>query len=253
VRQPIEKTAKPGRPTARHGASVPEPSRDLTRVLVVDDDPSITELVATVLRYEGFAVQVAAAGREALDAAAAFRPHLMLLDVMLPDMDGFDVQRTLKAEGMGVPVIYLTARAATEDKVRGLTVGGDDYVVKPFSLEELVARIRSLLRRVAKQGEDRLVFADLELDVESHEVWRDGREISLSPTEFSLLRFLMVNPRRVLSKTQILDHVWRYDFAGNGNIVEAYISYLRKKIDFKEPRLIPTIRGVGYSLRLPRS
>jgi two-component system, OmpR family, response regulator len=239
--------------SVRGSTTDPGEAADPTRVLVVDDDPSITELVATVLRYEGFAVRVAPSGREALDGAASFRPHVMLLDLNLPDMDGFEVQRTLTAEGMAVPVIYLTARTATEDKVRGLTLGGDDYVVKPFSLEELIARIRSLLRRVSHQHEDRLVFADLELDVETHEVWRDGTEISLSPTEFSLLRFMMVNPRRVLSKAQILDHVWRYDFAGNGNIVEAYISYLRKKIDYKEPRLIHTIRGVGYSLRLPRT
>ena len=172
---------------------------------------------------------------------------------MLPDHDGFEVHRRLRDRGLDVPVIFLTARDATEDKVRGLTVGGDDYVTKPFSLEELVARIRAVLRRTGQTGEDsaRLRFADLEMDEDSHEVWRDSQPIELRPTEFKLLRYLLLNPRRVLSKQQILDHVWHYDFGGESNVVETYISYLRKKIDAEEPHLIHTVRGVGYVLKLP--
>jgi two-component system OmpR family response regulator len=225
------------------------------RVLVVDDEPNITDLVATALRYERFDVQTAATGREALKAVEGYRPHLVVLDVMLPDLDGFDVQRRLADEGK-IPVVFLTARDATEDKVRGLTMGADDYVTKPFSLEELVARVRAVLRRA--HGSDgtqagSLSFADLELDEDSHEVRRAGTLIELTPTEFTLLRYLMLNARRVLSKSQILDHVWHYDFGGDANVVETYISYLRKKIDRFEPPLIHTVRGVGYCLRLPRS
>ena len=225
------------------------------RVLVVDDEPNITDLVATALRYERFDVQTAATGREALKAVEGYRPHLVVLDVMLPDLDGFDVQRRLADEGK-IPVVFLTARDATEDKVRGLTMGADDYVTKPFSLEELVARVRAVLRRA--HGSDgtqagSLSFADLELDEDSHEVRRAGTLIDLTPTEFTLLRYLMLNARRVLSKSQILDHVWHYDFGGDANVVETYISYLRKKIDRFEPPLIHTVRGVGYCLRLPRS
>jgi len=231
-----------------------EPDVAPTRVLVVDDEPSITELVATVLRYEGFEVEVAANGWGALRAVLEFLPQLVVLDVMLPDHDGFEVHRRLRERGENVPVIFLTARDATEDKVRGLTVGGDDYVTKPFSLEELVARIRAVLRRTggAATGSARLRFADLELDEDSHEVWRGNAPIELRPTEYKLLRFLMLNPRRVLSKQQILDHVWHYDFGGDSNVVETYISYLRKKIDAVEPPLIHTVRGAGYVLRLPR-
>jgi two-component system OmpR family response regulator len=231
-----------------------EPEVAPTRVLVVDDEPSITELVATVLRYEGFEVEVAANGWGALRAVPEFRPALVVLDVMLPDHDGFEVHRRLRERGENVPVIFLTARDATEDKVRGLTVGGDDYVTKPFSLEELVARIRAVLRRTggAATGSARLRFADLELDEDSHEVWRGNEPIELRPTEYKLLRFLLLNPRRVLSKQQILDHVWHYDFGGDSNVVETYISYLRKKIDVVEPHLIHTVRGAGYVLRLPR-
>jgi two-component system OmpR family response regulator len=221
---------------------------------VVDDEPAITELVATVLRYEGFQVQVAPTGRKALASVTSFRPHLVVLDVMLPDVDGFEVQRRMAADGMRTPVLFLTARDATEDKIHGLTMGADDYVTKPFSLEELVARVRTVLRRagVEESASGRLVFADLELDEDTHEVWRDGRDIELSPTEFNLLRYLMLNAKRVVSKAQILDHVWRYDFGGATGVVETYISYLRRKVDFREPRLIQTVRGVGYSLRLPK-
>src|SRR6266545_2174007 len=211
-----------------------------TRVLVVDDEPSITDLVATVLRYEGFEVDVAANGWDALRKAGAFGPDLVILDIMLPDHDGFEIHRRLRDRGLDVPVIFLTARDATEDKVRGLTLGGDDYVTKPFSLEEVIARIRAVLRR-ARAGTPppptRLRAADLELDEESHAVWRAGRRIQLSPTEFKLLRYLMTNVGRVLSKGQILDYVWNYDFQGDSSIVESYVSYLR--------------RNVGYVLRLP--
>jgi two-component system, OmpR family, response regulator len=224
------------------------------RVLVVDDETYITDLVATALRYEGFEVASAANGRDALALVESFRPELIVLDVMLPDVDGFDVQRRLVDRGRRVPVLFLTARDATEDKVRGLTIGGDDYVTKPFSLEELVARIRAILRRArggAGPRPERLQFADLEMEEESHEVWRHGQPVDLTATEFNLLRFLLSNPRRVLSKSQILDHVWNYDFGGDSSIVETYISYLRKKVDRHEPRLIHTVRGVGYVLRLP--
>jgi two-component system OmpR family response regulator len=235
------------------GDGAVEPSEGAARVLVVDDETNITDLVATVLRYEGFEVAAANDGHEALAAAETFRPDLIVLDVMMPDVDGFEVARRLVDRGRAVPVVFLTARDATEDKVRGLTIGGDDYVTKPFSLDELVARIRSVLRRVrgATPVTDRLRFADLEMDEEAHEVRRAGRPIELTATEFSLLRFLLMNPRRVLSKAQILDHVWHYDFGGDPAIVETYISYLRKKVDAAEPHLIHTVRGVGYVLRLP--
>jgi len=230
-------------------------TEDRARVLVVDDETYITDLVATALRYEGFDVKAVANGREALLAVESFRPQLIVLDVMLPDLDGFEVQRKLVDRGRRVPVLFLTARDATEDKVRGLTIGGDDYVTKPFSLEELIARIRAILRRARGAGgesqPERLVFADLEMDEDTHEVWRQGNPIELTATEFNLLRFLLSNPRRVLSKSQILDHVWNYDFGGDSSIVETYISYLRKKVDGREPRLIHTVRGVGYVLRLP--
>ena len=227
-----------------------------TRVLVVDDESNITDLVATVLRYEGFEVQTAATGRDALNAVRAFRPALVVLDIMLPDLDGFEVQRQLADNGGKIPVVFLTAKDGTEDKVRGLTMGADDYVTKPFSLEELVARVRAVLRRANgadKAESGRLQFADLEMDEESHEVWRANEAIELTPTEFTLLRYLLLNAKRVLSKAQILDHVWHYDFAGDANVVETYISYLRKKIDRFDPPLIHTIRGVGYCLRLPKA
>jgi two-component system OmpR family response regulator len=238
-----------------NGADAVPASGDRVRVLVVDDESNITDLVATALRYEGFDVSTAGDGRAALSLVESFRPHAIVLDVMLPDLDGFEVQRRLTERGQRAPVVFLTARDATEDKVHGLTIGGDDYVTKPFSLEELIARIRTVLRRAGgvDAGSERLRFEDLEMDDETHEVWRGAREIELTPTEFSLLRLLLSNPRRVLSKSQILDHVWQYDFGGDASIVETYISYLRKKVDVEEPHLIHTVRGVGYALRLPRS
>ena len=228
-----------------------------TRILVVDDETNITDLVATALRYEGFEVDTAPTGRRALAQTESFRPHLVVLDVMLPDVDGFELLSRLRNEGRKVPVLFLTARDTVEDRVRGLTTGGDDYLTKPFSIEELVARIRAILRRIGENGHEdsKLAFADLELDDDTHEVWRGGEAIDLTATEFKLLRYLMTNPRRVLSKAQILDHVWNYDFGGDMNVVETYISYLRKKIDAPAngaTPLIHTIRGVGYSLRLPK-
>lgn len=222
------------------------------KLLVVDDEPNIRELLSTSLRFAGFEVIAAANGREALEAAEAHNPDLAVLDVMLPDMDGFTVTRKLRASGRYFPVVFLTARDETEDKVTGLTVGGDDYVTKPFSLDEVVARIRAVLRRTAPAEDDDavLVVDDLELDDDAHEVRRAGEVIDLSPTEFKLLRYLMMNPNRVLSKAQILDHVWEYDFNGDASIVESYISYLRRKIDTAEhTKMIHTKRGVGYLLR----
>ncbi|HEX7292332.1 MAG TPA: response regulator transcription factor [Conexibacter sp.] len=233
----------------RNGAG-PAPAR----VLVVDDEPNIVDVIAMALRYEGFEVDAAGTGAEALAKVRDTRPHVLLLDVMLPDMEGFEVARRLGAERARVPIIFLTARDATEDRVRGLTVGGDDYVTKPFSLEELVARVRALLRRsgVADVASSLLTFADVELDDDAHEVTRAGTPIELTPTEYRLLRYLMLNPRRVLSRTQLLEHVWDYDFGGDARVLETYVSYLRKKLDEHGPSLIHTVRGVGYVLRLPR-
>ncbi len=228
------------------------------RLLVVDDEPNIRELLATSLRFAGFEVHAAADGHSALKLAKDVEPDLVVLDVMLPDLDGFAVTRRLRERGQFVPVLFLTARDDTADKVQGLTVGGDDYVTKPFSLEEVVARIRAVLRRTHHVEDDSSVlrYADLELDDDSHEVRRAGRPVELSPTEFKLLRYLMLNSGRVLSKAQILDHVWQYDWGGDANIVESYISYLRRKIDSIDdvegrrlPPLIHTKRGVGYLLR----
>jgi two-component system, OmpR family, response regulator len=219
------------------------------KVLVVDDEPSIRELVSTVLRYEGFDIATAASGNEALREVERFRPDLVVLDVMLPDLSGFDVQRRLVESGRRLPVIFLTARDAVEDRVRGLTIGGDDYLTKPFSLEELVARVRAVLRRSHETKSGHLILDDLVLDEETYEVHRGDDLIDLTPTEFKLLRYLMRNPRRVLSKAQILDHVWEYDFGGDGNIVETYVSYLRRKIDAGRAPLIHTVRGVGYTMK----
>ncbi len=225
------------------------------RVLVVDDERSITDLVSMALRYEGLQVEVASGGRQALESISRFRPQLVVLDVMLPDLSGFDVLERMKRDGIGgrVPVLFLTARDTLDDKLRGFTLGGDDYMTKPFSVEELIVRVRAILRRVHGDGQSpRLAVADLELDEESHEVYRGSTAIELTPTEFKLLHYLMLNAGRVVSKSQILDRVWQYDFDGNANVVEIYISYLRKKVDSLGPRLIHTVRGVGYSIRAPR-
>jgi two-component system OmpR family response regulator len=222
-------------------------------LLVVEDDPTLRELLAASLRFAGFAVSATASGAEAVRIATSGPPDLVVLDVMLPDVDGFEVLRRLrKAPGRDIPVLFLTARDAGEDKVAGLTAGGDDYVTKPFRLEELIARIRAILRRTAGEPRAVLVAGDLELDPAARLVTRGGAEISLSPTEFTLLRFLMENADRVLERARILHHVWRYDFGGDASIVESYISYLRRKVDNREPRLIHTVRGVGYVLRRPR-
>jgi two-component system OmpR family response regulator len=223
------------------------------RILVVDDEQSITDAVGTALRYEGFDVRSEKTGRGALSAATQFLPDLIVLDVMLPDLDGLEVTRRLRADGLRTPVLFLTARDATEDKVSGLTVGGDDYVTKPFSLAEVVARVRAVLRRTGPTDDEEqsvLRVEDLVMDEESREVWRAGTPVHLTATEFNLLRYFMLNPRRVLSKAQILDHVWQYDFDGDANVVETYVSYLRKKLDRLGPPLIQTVRLVGYSLRL---
>jgi len=225
------------------------------RLLVVDDEPTIVELLSASLRFAGFEVETAAGGLEAVETARTYRPDLLVLDVMMPGLDGFGVVRRLRQEGVRTPVVFLTARDATEDKVQGLTLGGDDYITKPFSLEEVIARIRAVLRRVSSspQAAKHLSFADIELDEDTHEVWKNGALVGLSPTEFKLLRYFMQNPGRVLSKAQILDHVWNYDFGGDANVVESYVSYLRRKIDTTDPRLLHTLRGVGYVLRLPRT
>jgi two-component system, OmpR family, response regulator len=242
--------------TESTGLKVTGRRQPVARLLVVEDDASICQLLAASLRYAGFDVVTATGGSEAVTAAQRHRPDLIVLDVMLPDMDGFDVVQRLRGGGAHTPVLFLTARDSTDDKIRGLTLGGDDYVTKPFSLEEVIARIQAVLRRTsggADQPPPRLKFADLELDEESHEVWRGGEPIQLSPTEFKLLRYFMANANRVLSKAQILDHVWNYDFRGDSGIVESYVSVLRRKTDNSGPRLIHTLRGVGYVLRLPPS
>lgn len=224
-------------------------------LLVVDDEPNIRELLSAALRYAGFAVATAADGDDALRSARRSDPDLVLLDVMMPGRDGYSVARALRSDGRHVPIIFLTAKDATEDKITGLGLG-DDYVTKPFSLEEVVARIRAVLRRStgadANPSSATLAFADIELDDDLHEVRKNGADVELSPTEFNLLRFLMQNPGRVLSKRQILEHVWHYDFGGDGNVVESYISYLRRKVDTTDPKLLHTVRGVGYVLRQPR-
>jgi len=225
-----------------------------TRILVVDDEAGITDLVATALRYEGFTVETAATGRRALDAVQSFGPHLIVLDVMLPDLDGFEVVRTLADSGTRTPVLFLTARDDPEDRVRGLTLGGDDYLGKPFSVAELVARVRAVLRRsYPEETPATMSYEDLVLDTDTFEARRGDERIELTPTEFRLLHYLMMNAERVVSKAQILDHVWNYDFGGDAGIVETYVSYLRKKVDRVDPPLIQTVRGFGYSLRAPRS
>ena len=224
------------------------------RILVVDDEPNIAELLSAALTFEGYQVGVAATGAEALEQVRAFRPHLVMLDVMLPDFDGNEVCRRLRNQGEQMPIVFLTARDTTQDKVEGLSMG-DDYVTKPFSVEELMARIGAILRRageVAAADTSIMQFADLTMNVDTHEVWRDEVSIDLTATEFNLLRYLLENARRVISKSELLDNVWGFEFRGDPNIVETYISYLRKKIDDRDPPLIHTIRRVGYTLRLPR-
>ena len=226
------------------------------RVLVVDDEPNILELLSVSLKFQGFDVQTAPDGPRAIDRARTFRPDALILDVMMPGMDGFGLLRRLRADGVEAPALFLTARDSLEDKVTGLTIGGDDYVTKPFSLEEVVARLRVLLRRGGfgeKPAQNpRITFADIELDDDTHEVWKNGELVSLSPTEFTLLRYFMINAGTVLSKPRILDHVWNYDFGGEVNVVESYVSYLRRKVDTGDRRLIHTLRGVGYVMREPR-
>jgi two-component system, OmpR family, response regulator len=221
------------------------------RVLVVDDEDNITFLLSTALRHFGFAVDTAADGRTALQHARTGSHDVILLDVMLPDLDGFEVCRRLRGDGVDTPVLFLTARDGTEDTVRGLTLGGDDYVTKPFALEEIVARVQALLRRSGQRTtSDKLSLADLEMDDDAHLVRRAGERIELSATEYKLLRYLLANAGRVLSRAQILDHVWEYDFGGNASVVETYVSYLRKKVDRNAAPLIHTVRGVGYTLRV---
>ncbi len=221
------------------------------RILVVDDEPSIVDAVSTALRYEGFDVTQALTGRDGLALAQSATPDLIVLDVMLPDIDGFEVARRIRADGLATPVLFLTARDSLDDKLEGFAVGADDYVTKPFSLAEIVMRVRAILQRTvgATNTDHRLTYADVIFDPDSHEVWRGDQSIDLTATEFNLLRYFMLNPRRVLSKPQILDHVWHYDFDGDSNILETYISYLRKKLNQFGPPLIHTVRLVGYVLR----
>jgi two-component system, OmpR family, response regulator len=225
------------------------------RVLVVDDEPSIVDAVATSLRYEGFTVDEATTGRRALAQAQDDPPDLVILDVMLPDLDGLEVTRRLRADGVRVPVLFLTARDTLQDKLAGLTIGGDDYVTKPFALAEIIARVRVIMRRTYGDADDdgTLRFADVEMDERAHEVRRAGQRIQLTATEFNLLRYFLLNQRQVLSKSQILDHVWHYDFGGEANVVETYVSYLRKKLERHGPPLIHTVRLVGYALREPEA
>jgi two-component system, OmpR family, response regulator len=226
------------------------------RVLVVDDEPNILELLSVSLRFQGFEVATASSGTAGLDTARTFRPDAVILDVMMPGMDGFGMLQRLRADGVHAPVLFLTAKDAVEDKISGLTLGADDYVTKPFSLEEVVTRLRVILRRSGKVSVEeqsaRITFADIELDDDTREVWKAGELVSLSPTEFTLLRYFMVNAGTVLSKPRILDHVWNYDFGGEVGVVESYVSYLRRKMDTGETPLIHTLRGVGYVMREPR-
>ncbi|MBN9645060.1 response regulator transcription factor [Corynebacterium mendelii] len=228
------------------------------KVLVVDDEPNIVELLKVSLEFQGFQVATASSGARALEVAAEFDPDAFILDVMMPGMDGFELLGRLRAKGLDAPVLYLTAKDAVEHRIHGLTIGADDYVTKPFSLEEVITRLRVILRRGAHPGDGRgsdavLEYADVTLNDDTHEVTKAGRVVDLSPTEFNLLRYLMENAEVVLSKAKILDNVWHYDFGGDGNVVESYISYLRRKIDNEQPHLIHTVRGVGYVLRMPRS
>lgn len=225
------------------------------RILIVDDEPNIRDLLSTSLRFAGFAIRAVGSGAAAISAVLEEEPDLMILDVMLPDMNGFSVTKRLRESGFTAPILFLTAKDDTQDKVTGLTVGGDDYVTKPFSLDEIVARIRAILRRTMEVEEDAVITAgEITMDQDTHEVTANGTPVELSPTEFKLLRFLLLNPNRVLSKAQILDHVWEYDFNGDAGIEESYISYLRRKLDplTTEP-LIQTKRGFGYLLKTPKA
>ncbi|MEV0402406.1 response regulator transcription factor [Actinoallomurus sp. NPDC050550] len=245
----------PDSPAARHPLMT-RPDGSPVRVLVVDDEASLAEVLASVLRFEGWEVMTAGGGAEAVSTGREFRPDAVLLDVMLPDFDGLEVLRRLRADNPDVCVLFLTARDAVEDRIAGITAGGDDYVTKPFSLEEVLARLRGLLRRSGRaraQSGEVLAVGDLTMDEDAREVHRDGDLIELTATEFELLRYFMRNPRRVLSKPQILDRVWNYDFGGQAHVVELYVSYLRKKIDAGREPMIHTVRGVGYVLRPPAS
>jgi len=234
---------------------IPNPENAEARVLVVDDEPNIVDIVSMALRYNDYNVVTANSGREALEAVSASKPDMIVLDVMMPELDGFEVAKRLGELRSDIPILFLTARDTTDDKVRGLTIGGDDYMTKPFSVEELLARIGTILKRSGRgrKEDGPLTFLDLELDDETREVFRDGNAIELTDTEFRLLRYLMNNPRRVLTRGQILDHVWEYDFAGDARVLETYISYLRRKLDLYGPGLIITVRGVGYALREPKA
>lgn len=227
------------------------------RILVVDDEPNIVELLNVSLKFQGFDVATANSGVEALEVAKDFKPDAFILDVMMPGMDGYELLPKLRAEGLDGPVLYLTAKDAVEHRIHGLTIGADDYVTKPFSLEEVITRLRVILRRGSTvemvEDDSTLVYADLTLNDDTHEVTKAGKVVDLSPTEFNLLRCLMLNAEVVMSKAKILDHVWHYDFGGDGNVVESYISYLRRKVDTHDPQLIQTMRGVGYVLRKPRN
>ena len=239
-------------PGPRSPEVISRPDGTPIRVLAVDDEPSLTELLSMAMRYEGWNPSTAASGSEAVRVAREVHPDAVVLDLMLPDFDGLEVMRRIRAEQPEIPVIFLTAKDAVSDRINGLTAGGDDYVTKPFSVEEVMARLRALLRRsgaASKRSESELIVGDLVLDEDSHEVTRGGDEIHLTATEFELLRYLMRNPKRVLSKAQILDRVWNYDFGGQANVVELYISYLRKKIDAGRAPMIHTMRGAGYVLK----
>ena len=226
------------------------------KVLVVDDEPNIVDLLTVSLKFQGFDVVTADSGQEALKLAHEHEPDAYILDVMMPGMDGFELLSKLRAEGLDAPALFLTAKDAVEDRIHGLTIGADDYVTKPFSLEEVITRLRVILRRgnvTDEESKDATIrYADLTLNDETHEVTKAGQIVELSPTEFNLLRYLMLNAEVVLSKAKILDNVWHYDFGGDGNVVESYISYLRRKVDQGDPQLIQTVRGVGYVLRTPR-
>ncbi|MCP1388435.1 response regulator transcription factor [Corynebacterium sp. TA-R-1] len=226
------------------------------KVLVVDDEPNIVELLTVSLKFQGFEVESVNSGQEALELARTFKPDAYILDVMMPEMDGFELLGKLRSEGLDGPVLFLTAKDAVEDRIHGLTIGADDYVTKPFSLEEVITRLRVILRRgnvtEGANEDSTLRYADLTLNDETHEVTKAGKIVDLSPTEFNLLRYLMLNAEVVVSKAKILDNVWHYDFGGDGNVVESYISYLRRKVDQGEQQLIHTVRGVGYVLRTPR-